>query len=56
MIQASDSDHRYWLGRFGVNVPRGVPALDSLRASGSPLPPALADLALEFASDFPDSR
>lgn len=53
-IQASDSDHRYWLGRFGVEVPRGVRALDALRASAVVLPRELADLALEFDSDFRD--
>jgi hypothetical protein len=52
-IEARDSDYRFWLSKYGVEVPRGVPALEAVAASGS-LPPELAALAQGFvAGDWP---
>jgi hypothetical protein len=47
---ASESDYRYWLTRFGVEIPKGVPALEVVRASGMP-----AELR-EIALGWRDSR
>lgn len=48
-LAATETDYRYWLGLYGVKVPRGQSALEVVRASG--MPPELEDLAVGFVRD-----
>ena len=47
-VVAGDSDYRYWLNRFGMNVPVGI---DPLAVAASGMPPALVELAKGWAGD-----
>jgi hypothetical protein len=44
-----DEDLRFWLRRFGVNAPRGVPVRDFITAGGAP-----RELVVLAQETFPD--
>lgn len=48
-IEADEAAYRFWLTKYGVKVPNGSSAWDTVVASG--LPPALGDLAKAFEAD-----
>lgn len=50
VIEPRDSDYRYWLSMFGVEVPKGMSARESVVASG--MPDELQALAKGFDRGF----